>query len=154
DILAPRQLGVKAGADLQQACHPAPDDDAAGARVGDAREDLEERRLAGAVAADDAHHLAALDLERHVLQRPELLHLVACERRTSAQQIGGGASKAAGAPGNHVPERRVALRFGLVADQVFLAEALGADDDVGHARAWRANRTLPMSAHLRSSATT
>ena len=42
-----------------------------GRRLGDARQDLEQRALAGAVAADDADDLALLDLERHVLQRPE-----------------------------------------------------------------------------------
>ena len=37
--------------------------DAALGRLGDAREDLQERALAGAVAADDAEHLALPDLE-------------------------------------------------------------------------------------------
>ena len=35
------------------------------------REDLEQRALAGAVAADDAQRLAVLDLEVDVPQRPE-----------------------------------------------------------------------------------
>ena len=34
---------------------------------------------------------------------------------------------------DHVAQRRVALALGLVADHVFLAEALGADDDVARA---------------------
>jgi hypothetical protein len=42
-------------------------------RDGDARQDLEQRRLARAVVADDAHGLAALDLERRVAKGPELL---------------------------------------------------------------------------------
>ena len=40
-------------------------------RLGDARQHLQQRRLAGAVAPDDADHLARLDLERDVAQRPE-----------------------------------------------------------------------------------
>ena len=40
-------------------------------RLGDARQDLQQRPLAGAVAADDADDLAVRDLERHVPQRPE-----------------------------------------------------------------------------------
>ena len=39
-------------------------------RLGDPAEDLQERRLAGAVAADDADHLARLDLEGDVPRAP------------------------------------------------------------------------------------
>ena len=38
---------------------------------GDAREDLEQRALAGAVAPDDAQHLALLDREGDVVQRQD-----------------------------------------------------------------------------------
>src|SRR3982074_904517 len=41
-------------------------------RLRAAGEDLEQRRLAGAVAADDADHFAPPDLERHVVERPEI----------------------------------------------------------------------------------
>ena len=41
-------------------------------RLGDAREDLEQRALAGAVAADDADDLAALDFEGDVTEGPEI----------------------------------------------------------------------------------
>ena len=41
-------------------------------RRGDPRQDLQHRALAGAVAPDDADGLAGLDLERDVLQRPEV----------------------------------------------------------------------------------
>ena len=73
DVLAARQLRMKSSADLEQAGDAADDGDAPLARLGDARQDLQERGLAGAVAADDAEHLAALNLEAHVLQRPEFL---------------------------------------------------------------------------------
>ena len=46
--------------------------DVALGRLGDRDEDLEQRALARAVAADDADDLALLDLERDVSQRPEL----------------------------------------------------------------------------------
>ena len=75
DVLAAGEFGVKAGADLEQARNPALDCDAPLGRLGDAREDLQQCALAGAVAADDADHLAALDLEAHILERPELLGL-------------------------------------------------------------------------------
>ena len=43
DVLAAGQLGVEAGADLQQAADPAVDLGAPGGRLGDAGEDLEQR---------------------------------------------------------------------------------------------------------------
>jgi hypothetical protein len=132
DVLAARQLRVEAGAHLQEACHPALDGDVAGAWLGDAREDLEERGLAGTVAADDTHHLTTLDLEGDVLQCPELLNLGAGDQRTPTQDVGGRAGEAARAAGDDVAQRGVALPVGLVADQVFLAQALGADDDIAH----------------------
>ncbi len=70
-VLAPGQLGVEAGADLQQAADAPLDlDHAAGGR-GDAREDLEQRGLAGAVAPDDAQRLALLHGEGDVIQRQD-----------------------------------------------------------------------------------
>ena len=47
------------------------DVDEAGGRLGDPREHLQQRPLAGAVAADDADHFARGHLERHVVQRPQ-----------------------------------------------------------------------------------
>src|SRR5262249_13118101 len=73
NVLASGELGMKASADLEQAGDAAGDGDAPLARLGDARQDLQECRLASAIAADDAEHLAALNLEAHVLQRPEFL---------------------------------------------------------------------------------
>ena len=60
DVLAAGQFGMKAGADFQQARDAAAQGDAPGGRLGDAAEDLEQRALAGAVAADDAEDLALL----------------------------------------------------------------------------------------------
>src|SRR5262249_51714158 len=72
DVLAAGQLGVEAGADLQQAADAAGQLDLAARRLGDARQDLQERGFAGAVAADDAAAPACADLQAHVFQRPEL----------------------------------------------------------------------------------
>jgi hypothetical protein len=63
DVLAAGELGVKAGADFEQAGDAAFDLDLAGSGGGDARQDLEQGALARAVAADDAEHFALLDLE-------------------------------------------------------------------------------------------
>src|SRR5438094_7302021 len=71
DVLAAGQLGVEAGADFEQTADAAGDLDLALGRLGDTREDLEQRALAGAVAADDTDHFAAVHVEAHVLQGPE-----------------------------------------------------------------------------------
>ena len=58
DVLAAGQLRVEAGPDLEQAADAAADRGAALGRRRDPREDLEQRRLAGAVPADEADDLA------------------------------------------------------------------------------------------------
>src|SRR5690606_41240939 len=67
DVLLARELGVEPRADLQERPDAAVELDAPASRGGDAREDLEERRLAGAVAPDDPERLAVRHLERHVV---------------------------------------------------------------------------------------
>ena len=71
---------MEAGADLQEAADPAAQLDAPGGRRGHPGQQLEQGRLAGAVAPDDADGLADGDLEVHVAQRVELLDRVAAER--------------------------------------------------------------------------
>jgi hypothetical protein len=71
DVFAAGELGVKAGADLEQRADPAPELNPPFGRGDDAGEDLEQGALAGAVPAHDARHLAHADLEGHVAQRPE-----------------------------------------------------------------------------------
>ena len=77
DVFAAGQLRMKSGADFEQAGDAALDRDAALGRLGDARQDLQQGRFAGAVAADDAEDLASLDLEADIPERPELLDCVA-----------------------------------------------------------------------------
>ena len=69
-VLAPGELGVEPYAELDERHQPAFDGHRAPA-VGcvDAGEDLEQRALAGTVAADDAEELAAPDVEVDVPQR-------------------------------------------------------------------------------------
>src|SRR5690606_35379345 len=52
NILAPRQLGMEAGANLQQTADPAAQTGLPTAGFGDAAQDLQQRRLARPVAAD------------------------------------------------------------------------------------------------------
>src|SRR5262249_37720429 len=81
-VIPPGELGMKAGADLEQRANAAPQFDLAGGRRGDARQELEEGTLSGAVAADDADNLARIDVEADVAQCPHgrLLPLLSMER--------------------------------------------------------------------------
>src|SRR4051812_18049477 len=45
------------------------------------RQDLEKRALAGAVASDECHHVAALNIKVDVLKRPQRLEWPLLERR-------------------------------------------------------------------------
>src|SRR5690606_33931920 len=71
DVLLARELGVEPRADLQERPDAAVELDAPASRGGAAREDLEERRLAGAVAPDDPERLAVRHLERDVVEGVE-----------------------------------------------------------------------------------
>src|SRR6266851_4704163 len=62
DVLAAGQIGMKPSADLEQACDTAAKRDLARGLLRDARQNIEQRRLAGAVATDDAEDLARLDI--------------------------------------------------------------------------------------------
>ena len=70
-VVAAGELGMEAGAELEDRGDRAVRLERAAGRPRDAAEKLEQRALAGAVLADDADRLAALDFERDVLQRRE-----------------------------------------------------------------------------------
>ncbi len=72
DVLDPGELGVEAGADLDQRADPPADGERAGRGREDPGEQLQQRRLARAVRADDPEGLAGRDVEVDVTQRPEL----------------------------------------------------------------------------------
>ena len=111
NVLTAGQLQVEAGADLEQAANPAAELNPALGRLGDAREDLEERALACAVAADHADDLARRDLERDIPKRPD--HLL----------------RASAAPERCLDGVLDALPQRLVAHQLADAEALGQPAD-------------------------
>ena len=93
DVLAAGQFGVKAGAHLQQRTDAPLDLHLPLGGCGDAREDLEQRALARAVAPDDAHDLAALHLEVDVAQRPDRVAVaVAVVRLADLEQRVGPAA--------------------------------------------------------------
>ena len=70
DVLATRELIMESRSHLEQGTDPSSNIHPTRGRVGDPRQDLEERALASAVATDDPEDLAALDLERHTVKCP------------------------------------------------------------------------------------
>jgi hypothetical protein len=72
-IFASCQRAVEAGAKRQDRRNAAMHLDAAGCRRGDAADDLQKRRLTGAVAADNADALALANFEAHIVEHPVLM---------------------------------------------------------------------------------
>jgi len=73
DVLATRHLAMEAGADLQERTDTTVSTDSASGGAGDAGEEFEQSRFAGAVLTDDADDIALLDLEIDVAERPDVL---------------------------------------------------------------------------------
>src|SRR5262249_24080299 len=109
DVLATRELGMKPRPDLKQACDAPPQHNLSLCRLRDAAQDLEKRALSGTVAANDTNNLTLLDLEAHILERPELLYLVALNDLAPAQHVDRLARKVAGLAPNDVAQRRIAV---------------------------------------------
>ena len=79
DVFARREVDVEADSELdeggQTSCYP----DRAGVGPVDARQQLQQGALAGAVAADDAEELPLADLEGDPAQRPQVAEVAARE---------------------------------------------------------------------------
>ena len=73
DVLAPRDLGVKTSAELDERGDTAVDDDRSSARLRDARDTFEQRALPGAVSSDDGKCSPFADVEGDVVQGFEAL---------------------------------------------------------------------------------
>jgi hypothetical protein len=80
DVVGGGEVGVEADAELDEGRQPAPDRDRPAVDRVDARQALQQRALARAVASDDPEELALLDLEGDVAQRDEVLGVPAAQR--------------------------------------------------------------------------
>ena len=121
DVFAPGQLRVKTGADFEQARDPAAQDRASAVGSVIRLRIFNSVDFAGPVPADDAEHLALLDLEAHVPQGPEFLDLVALHDLPAADEIDRLAREIAGLAGDHVAQCGVPFALGgLMADQIAL----------------------------------
>ena len=72
DVLAPAQLGMEPGADLEERCDATADSYLAACGLGDAAENFQQGALASSITTDNSHNLAGLDIERHIAQGPEI----------------------------------------------------------------------------------
>jgi hypothetical protein len=72
DVLAAGHVRMEARTELEERADAAADGDRAVGRLDDPREEPQERRLAGAVAADEPDGTPGLDVERDVTERPHV----------------------------------------------------------------------------------
>jgi hypothetical protein len=77
DVLAAGEVGVETCTELEQRRDPPARLDAAGGRLDDSRDDTQERRLPGAVAADEPDRMSGLDRQRDVAQRLHVAYAAA-----------------------------------------------------------------------------
>ena len=111
-VFAAGQLGVEPGAELDERHDVSGHTDSPARRPGDARNQLEQRRLAGAVAADDAEARALRHLERDIAQRVDRGIDRAARRAVHLGRCGRGARRAADATrSTTVRERPVRYRL-------------------------------------------
>src|SRR5262249_21321117 len=87
DILASSQFRMKTGPHFKQARHPTAKNSPTSRRLGNPAQDLQKRGFSRPIASDDANHLAALDLEAHILQGPEFLDLVTVHDLPATKEI-------------------------------------------------------------------
>ena len=134
DIFPTGEFGMKAGADFQKAGDASENPHAPARWLGNPAEDFEQGALAGAVAPDNAEHLAPADVEADILERPIFLDLVARHELSALQQVEGLAREGARPAADRIAQRGIALaRRRPMADQIALGQILGGDDDFGHA---------------------
>src|SRR5713226_5682063 len=120
-VFPARQLGMEAGADFQQRPDPPANLRPARRRARDARQNLQQRRLARAVPPDQAEDFAFPDFQRHVLQRPKHLSLFS--------------AKGSKRRPHEIFERMAEPALCLQAAAILLAEPFAVNHDVSHAAA-------------------
>jgi hypothetical protein len=78
---------MKASPDLKQARDTPPNQNATLGRLRDAAQDFEERAFSSTVAANDPNDFTPLYFETDVLERPELLDLIALNDLSPAEHV-------------------------------------------------------------------
>ena len=73
DVFAPGEFRIEACAEFEERRNASAGNDASGGGLKDAADDLQQRALSAAIGADEADDFAAIDAERNIPQRPEVL---------------------------------------------------------------------------------
>src|SRR5262245_13071425 len=87
NVFATGEFGVEASSNLEQTRDPALDLNTARARLRNAGKYFQKRRLAGAVATNNAKDFASLDLEVYVSDGPELLDFITGDKLATAHHV-------------------------------------------------------------------
>src|SRR5207245_2245983 len=98
---------MKSGSDLQETADLAADLGGSFGRLGDPREDLQQRALPCAILTQYAHNLAASEFQCDVLQRPDEIAAPALWSRSAAHQLPHRAGRLAHCFGQHIAERQI-----------------------------------------------
>jgi hypothetical protein len=69
NVLSTGEFSMKAGPDFEQAADPASQLNTAPRGAKNSSQDLEQRRLAGAISPDDSDHISGLGIEADVVER-------------------------------------------------------------------------------------
>ena len=72
DVLAPREIGMKPGSELEQRADPSLRANASRCGLDDSGDDAQQRGLSRPVSSDEPDRLAAGNVERHVSKRPDV----------------------------------------------------------------------------------
>src|SRR6516225_8355955 len=120
---------MKPGSYLEQARRSSVQRDASLGWIGDAAENLEQRALASAVAADDTENLPLLNFEAHFSQRPERLDLVALHDLLATGGVDQLPCKITRFSRQHFTESRVLLTQAM-SDRIALGEFFNCDDGI------------------------
>ncbi len=123
---------MEAGTDFQQRADAAADLRVPSRRLDDARQHLEQRALAGAVAADQADHFARLDVEGDAVQGPEAVLLAPGRPRLAAQGAADPPERRLGAVGDRIAQSPVAVMLLGAEDLVLLGEVVDLDGGGSH----------------------
>src|SRR5712692_9999002 len=130
DVLPAGQIRVESSAHLQQGTNPAPHLGMALGRLGDARENLQERALARPVTPDYTDGLAMSYLEGGVPESPESLVHIGRADGPTAQQCACPAKRGQKRIGKRLRQSSVCIL--LPGDVVLLAKTLCTDDIATH----------------------
>src|SRR5262245_4580078 len=110
---------MKSGTDLEETTHSSAQPDLSTRRFGDATEDLEQGARTRAISPNDADHLALLDFEADVLERPDLLNFITLHDLPAGDQVGCLPNEVAGLAAHDITQGRVSLTLnGLMSNQI------------------------------------